>query len=150
LSITLLIRDAKWRKSRTLGTRLKRAARLALAQGGAERSASLTILLTGDKQLQALNLSFRGKDGPTNVLSFPSRADGYLGDIAIAYGTAAKEAKAANKLFVDHATHLAVHGVLHLLAFDHASARQAKIMEALEVKILGALGIADPYAKKAA
>jgi probable rRNA maturation factor len=133
-----------------LGARLKRAARLALAQGGAEQDASLTILLTGDKQLQALNLSFRGKDGPTNVLSFPSRADNYLGDIAIAYGITANEAKVANKLFVDHATHLAVHGVLHLLAFDHATARQARIMETLEVKILGALGIADPYAKQAA
>ncbi|MGA7711035.1 MAG: rRNA maturation RNase YbeY [Rhizomicrobium sp.] len=150
MNITLLIRDAKWRKSRMLGARLKRAARLALAQGGAEPGASLTILLTADKQLQALNLSFRGKDGPTNVLSFPSRANSYLGDIAIAYGVTAKEAKAGDMLFADHATHLAVHGVLHLLGFDHVTARQAKIMEALEVKILGALGIADPYAKQAA
>ena len=150
MSITLLIRETKWRKPRTLSTRLKRAARLALAQGGAEPAASLTILLTGDKQLQALNLSFRGKDRPTNVLSFPSGAEGYLGDIAIAYGIAAKEAKAQDKSLVDHATHLAVHGVLHLLGFDHKTARQAGIMEPLEAKILGALGISDPYAKQAA
>ena len=108
------------------------------------------IAQSGDKQLHALNLSFRGKDEPTNVLSFPSKADLYLGDIAIAYGVTAEEAKAAHKAFADHATHLAIHGILHLLGFDHATARQAKIMEPMEVRILGALGIADPYERQAA
>jgi probable rRNA maturation factor len=150
LSITLLIQDAKWRKSRTLAAKLKRASKFALQQGGADKDKALTILLTGDKQLHALNLSFRGKDEPTNVLSFPSKADLHLGDNAIAYGVTAKEAKAAHKAFADHATHLAIHGILHLLGFDHATARQAKIMEPMEVRILGALGIADPYERQAA
>lgn len=149
MSITLLIPEAKWKKSRGLGARLKRAVRLALERGGADENASLTILLTGDKQLHALNLSFCGKDTPTNVLSFPSRADRYLGDVAMAYGLTAKEAKAAGQPFADHATHLAVHGVLHLLGFDHITARKAKIMESLEVKILASLGIADPYGRAA-
>jgi probable rRNA maturation factor len=145
LSITLLIQDAKWRKSRTLAAKLRHASKAALQQGGAGKDKTLTILLTGDKQLHALNLSFRGRDEPTNVLSFPAKTDGYLGDIAIAYGVTAKEAKAAHKTFADHATHLAIHGVLHLLGFDHTTARLANIMEPLEVKILGTLGIADPY-----
>ena len=99
-----------------------------------------------------MNLSFRGKDGPTNVLSFPAAriAENYLGDVAIAYGITAKEAKAAGKKFADHATHLAVHGVLHLLGFDHMTARQAKIMELLETTILKSLNIAGPYGRKVA
>lgn len=145
MSITLFIQDAKWRKSRALAARLKRAASLALRQGGAAKGAALTILLTGDSQLRALNLSFRGRDRPTNVLSFPSQSNLYLGDVAIAYGVAAKEAKAAGTAVADHATHLTVHGVLHLLGFDHKTARQAKVMESLEVKILALLGVADPY-----
>ena len=152
MSITLLIQDAKWRKARGLSARLKRAASFALVQGGAGTTASLTILLTDDKHLHALNLSFRGKDGPTNVLSFPAAriAENYLGDVAIAYGITAKEAKAAGKKFADHATHLAVHGVLHLLGFDHMTARQAKIMELLETTILKSLNIAGPYGRKVA
>lgn len=152
MSITLLVQDAKWRKSRGLGARLKRAAALALTHSGVGRGATLTILLTGDDELRALNLSFRGKDKPTNVLSFRAAANGedYLGDIAIAYGVAAREAKDGDKAFTDHATHLAVHGVLHLAGFDHVTARQAKLMEPLEVQILKALGIADPYQRRAA
>jgi probable rRNA maturation factor len=152
LSITLLILDTKWRKSRGLGARLKRAATEALAQGGGETDAALTILLTSDQHLCTLNLGFRGEDGPTNVLSFPSSmgAKFYLGDIAIAYGVTAKEAKSAGKSLVDHATHLVVHGVLHLLGFDHLTARQAKIMEPLETKILKVLNVADPYGQEVA
>ena len=109
--------------------------------------AALTILLTSDRHVRALNLSFRGKDGPTNVLSFPSStgAGAYLGDIAVAYGVTAKEAKSAGKSLIDHATHLAVHGVLHLLGFDHETVRQAKVMERLETRILKVFNVADPY-----
>ena len=151
MSITLLILDTKWRNARGLGARLKRAAAEALAQGGGEADAALTILLTSDRHLRTLNLSFRGEDRPTNVLSFPSSmgATGYLGDIAIAYGVTTKEAKSAGKNLIDHATHLAVHGVLHLLGFDHVTARQARIMEPLETKILGILNVADPYGQEA-
>ena len=77
-------------------------------------------------------------------------ARAYLGDIAIAYGVTVKEAGSAGKSLIDHATHLAVHGVLHLLGFDHGTARQAKIMEPLETKILEVLNIADPYGRKVA
>ena len=152
MSITLLILDTKWRNARGLGARLKRAAAEALAQGGGEADAALTILLTSDRHLRTLNLSFRGEDRPTNVLSFPSSmgATGYLGDIAIAYGVTTKEAKSAGKNLIDHATHLAVHGVLHLLGFDHVTARQARIMEPLETKILGILNVADPYEQEVA
>lgn len=129
---------------------MERAAGEALVQGGAAGGAGLSILLTTDRHLQALNLAFRGKAAPTNVLSFPAGLQDYLGDIAIAYGTAAKEAKAAGKTLKDHALHLAVHGVLHLIGFDHVSARQAKAMEQLERRILAGLGIADPYGRSTA
>ncbi len=152
MSVTLLILDTKWRDARGLGARLKRAAAEALAHGGGEADAELTILLTSDRHLRTLNLSFRGEDRPTNVLSFPSSmgARGYLGDIAIAYRMTMKEAKDAGRSLIDHATHLAVHGVLHLLGFDHVTARQAKIMEPLETKVLKALGVADPYGQEVA
>jgi probable rRNA maturation factor len=152
LSITLLILDTKWRNSRGLAARLKRAAAEALTQGGAVGNAALTVLLTSDQHMRALNLGFRRENKATNVLSFPSSmgANGYLGDIAIAYGVTAKEAKAGRKSLIDHATHLTVHGVLHLLGFDHMTARQARIMEPLETNILKILNVADPYEQEVA
>jgi probable rRNA maturation factor len=144
-----MIEEPKWRTKRGLGARLKRAAQLAQARGG-NAQGGLTILLASDRKLKALNTTFRGKDKTTNVLSFSARRGDYLGDVAIAYGVTAKEARAAKKNFADHATHLAVHGVLHLLGYDHETARAARIMEPLETAILGELGIADPYASKAA
>jgi probable rRNA maturation factor len=141
--ITLLIEDSKWRSHRGLQARLKSAA-LAAAKA-AKLKGGFTILLANDKRLRALNRDFRGKDKPTNVLSFPAEG-AYRGDIAIAYGVTAAEAKAAGKSFADHAVHLAVHGVLHLAGYDHEVPKDAKLMELLEVKILARLGIADPYA----
>ncbi|MBA2587077.1 MAG: rRNA maturation RNase YbeY [Alphaproteobacteria bacterium] len=141
--MTLLIQDPKWRTHRGLQARLKTAAEA--ARKAAKLKGDFTILLTGDKALRALNRDFRGKDKPTNVLSFPS-GSGYAGDIAIAHGVTSKEAKAAGKRFADHATHLVVHGVLHLAGHDHERPKDAKVMEPLEVKILARLGIADPYA----
>jgi probable rRNA maturation factor len=146
-SIDLEIVEPRWRKSRGLAARLKAAAELALKRGGAPRKAALTILLTGDAQLRDLNHHFRGRNKPTNVLSFPAPANGagYLGDVALAFGVTEKEARAADKRFGDHAVHLAVHGVLHLLGFDHVTPRKAREMEPLETRILARLGIADPY-----
>lgn len=111
-----------------------------------------------------LNKDFRGKAAPTNVLSWPEEnlspdVDGAepaapqpdpsgsisLGDIALAYDTCAREAAEQSKPFVDHVTHLVVHGVLHLLGYDHIRDRDATRMEALEVEILGKLGVPDPY-----
>jgi probable rRNA maturation factor len=150
LSITLLIRDARWRKVRGLGTRMKHAVFEALVQGGAGPDADVTVLLTTDRHIKALNRNFRGKDTATNVLSFPAGSSLYLGDVAIAYGVASREAKAEGKKLDDHAVHLAVHGVLHLMGFDHVTALQARIMEPLEARILGMLSIADPYQRETA
>ena len=144
-AITLLVEDQGWRKSRGLVTRLRRAAEAALA--ASRLKGNFTVLLSNDKKLQSLNHEFRGKNKPTNVLSFPAAGDdGYRGDIAIAYGVARKEAAASGKALNDHACHLVVHGVLHLAGYDHERAADAKVMEPLEVKILKRLGIADPYA----
>ena len=141
-AITLLVEDPKWRSHRGLQARLKTAADA--ARKAARLKGDFTILLADNKTLRALNRDFRGKDKPTNVLSFPS--DGpYRGDIAIAYGVTAAEAKVAGKTLPSHAMHLVVHGVLHLAGYDHERPKDARIMEPLEVKILGRLGIADPY-----
>jgi len=138
------VEDPRWRSADL--ALLRRAARSALV--AAHRSGELTVLLTSDECMRALNEKFRGKSGPTNVLSFPALAqeDGYLGDIAIAFGVAAQEAAALKKGLSDHAAHLVVHGVLHILGYDHQSARDARIMEGLEVAILKQMGIGDPYA----
>jgi probable rRNA maturation factor len=108
---------------------------------------TIAILLTDDAKLQELNRTFRGKDGPTNVLSFPAPPHtGALGDIAIAYGVCAREAEGQGKTLRDHAAHLILHGVLHLHGFDHeAGEEEAESMEALERAILAEIGVADPY-----
>lgn len=142
-TITLVVEDETWRSHRGLQTRLKLAAEAARKAG--KLKGDVTILLSDDAKLRTLNHDFRGKDKATNVLSFPG-ADGYAGDIAIAHGVTAAEAKEASKTFADHATHLVVHGMLHLAGYDHERPKDAKIMEPLEVKILKRLGVADPYA----
>ncbi len=145
--IAVVVEEALWRQEgRAFVGELRRAAREALAAPGPNPRAGLTILLTGDERLKALNAQFRGKNRPTNVLAFPSADNAYLGDVAIAYGTAAQEAGAAAIPFRDHALHLTVHGVLHLLGYDHETAREARIMEPLEIAILAKFGIANPYA----
>src|SRR5947209_7726252 len=132
-AITLLIEEPKWRSHRGLQTRLKQAAEA--AQRAAKLKGGFCILLANDSMLRRLNRDFRGLDKATNVLSFPAATAAYRGDIAIAYGVTKREAKAAGKNFADHATHLAVHGVLHLAGHDHIRPKAAKAMEALEVKI---------------
>lgn len=145
MSITLVIQDKRWERLKGLSSRIRRAVKAALAEAGADDAAELTVMLTTDKRIQKLNAEFRRKDKPTNVLSFPSGLEDYLGDIAIAYGVTAREAKDSKKTLLDHTTHLTVHGVLHLLGYDHVSARQAKVMEPMETRILKTLKIADPY-----
>lgn len=149
--VTILIEAPQWRVQDLRGP-LSRAARLALKHGRKEETGSLTILLADDATLRRLNREFRGLDKPTNVLSFPAPAnlEGHLGDIAVAFETAAREAREAGIGFADHVTHLAVHGVLHLLGYDHADEAGAAVMEPLEIAILARLGIADPYAARAA
>jgi probable rRNA maturation factor len=116
-------------------------------------AAEVAILLTDDQAIRALNRQWRGRDEPTNVLSFPHHpsgrhADGpnILGDIVVAYETTAREAASEGKPLLHHLTHLTVHGFLHLLGYDHESHAEAEAMENLERKILAQLGILDPYA----
>jgi probable rRNA maturation factor len=142
--ITLVIQEPGWGSHRGLKTRLKRAAEAARRSG--RLRGGFTILLADNETLRRLNRDFRGKDKPTNVLSFPAGDADYRGDIAIAYGVTKKEAKDAGKSLADHASHLVVHGVLHLAGYDHERPKDAGLMEPLEVKILKRLGIADPYA----
>jgi probable rRNA maturation factor len=108
----------------------------------------VTILLTSDEAVRALNARFRGHDKPTNVLSFPApeSAHPHLGDIALAYGVCAAEAESQGKPLAHHLTHLTVHGVLHLLGYDHETESEAEAMEALERTLVARFGIADPYA----
>jgi len=114
-------------------------------EGALEGGAAL--LLADDETLADLNRRFRNIDKPTNVLSFPSAAGGdFLGDIAIAYETCEREADAGGIAFRDHAAHLIVHGLLHLVGYDHDADEDANEMESLETRILAALGVADPYA----
>ena len=112
--------------------------------------AELAIVLTNDSAIRALNHKWRKIDAPTNVLSFPAKSARHLGnqqlgDIVIAYETMAREAAAEGKSFEHHLVHLAVHGFLHLLGYDHATERDAKKMERLEVDILARLDVPDPY-----
>jgi probable rRNA maturation factor len=106
--------------------------------------------MTSDAVVQGLNAQWRHKDQPTNVLSFPApetvhALEKTLGDVALAYETCAREAQEQGKNLKDHATHLLVHGLLHLLGYDHEAEDDAAEMEGLEREILASLGIADPY-----
>jgi len=105
----------------------------------------LSVVLADDGFVQNLNRDYRDKDKPTNVLSFPQDSP-MLGDVVLAYETVKREAEEQDKAFEDHAAHLLVHGVLHLLGYDHENDEDAEEMEALEVEILNGLGIANPYA----
>lgn len=114
----------------------------------------VTILLTNDARMHQLNADFRGKDKPTNVLSFPAAPPPrgmpvsetlFLGDVALGYETCAAEASADGKTLGDHLSHLVVHGLLHLMGYDHETAAEADDMEGRERAILASLGIADPY-----
>jgi probable rRNA maturation factor len=120
--------------------------------------AELAVMLTDDPGIQTLNNNWRGMDKPTNVLSFPALqpegarkpgdAPRMLGDIAIAYDTMRREAANEGKPFDHHLSHLAVHGFLHLIGYDHETDDEAEAMEALEQDILAQLGIPDPYAER--
>jgi probable rRNA maturation factor len=152
VQIDVIVRSARWRKRPTAQTTVKRAV-LAAAEAVSTPPTELAIVLSDDSAVQALNRDWRGKNAPTNVLSFPAAAPGkaraaspYIGDIVIAYRTVAREAVAEGKPFNHHLAHLTVHGFLHLLGYDHENDRDAKKMELLERKILKRLAIPDPYA----
>ena len=111
---------------------------------------SVSIKFLGKKEMQSMNKKFRSKDTPTNVLAFPidnslDLDTDSLGDIAICHEVVLKEAKEQNKEVRDHMAHIFIHGVLHLLGYDHHQEAQAEIMENLERRILSKIGVADPY-----
>jgi probable rRNA maturation factor len=143
----------------SLARRLRSAARRALTIAAADRwrgssvGHSCCLVLSSDREVRRLNRDYRGKDKPTNVLSFaaldggrPSRRESWqLGDIILALGVIRKEAKAQKKELEQHLMHLVIHGVLHLLGYDHEMDDEAERMEGLEIAALKRLGIENPY-----
>lgn len=137
------------------------------ARGNAsEERGEVCLVFTSDAEVAVLNSQWRGKDGPTNVLSFPAGddeefnedceeigdvmdadgdADRVLGDVILAFETIAREAEEQGKAFRNHTAHLLVHGVLHLLGYDHQTDEEAEQMEAIESQVLASAGIADPW-----
>ena len=162
--IETVIEDPRWAAA-DLEQLADTAAAATLAHLGFDAEAcEVTLLACDDARIAELNADFRGKPQPTNVLSWPeaelaAQQPGgpparpepdvtgtlSLGDIAISFDTSAREAVAAGKPFSDHVTHLIVHGMLHLLGYDHIRDADATLMEGLEVTILGRLGLTDPY-----
>ena len=154
--------DPEWDSS-SWDALVRSAAEAAIAESAfpqltrSERPVELSIRLTSDEEVKALNARWRGKDKPTNVLSFPqcekddldeiasAGPELMLGDIVLARGVCEREAKEKGIPLQEHATHLLVHGTLHLLGYDHQDDGSAEDMESREVRALERLGIADPY-----
>lgn len=163
-NVDIVVEDDRW-TALGLEALAERATVATLAHLGIDPQAELSLLATDDARIAGLNSDFRGKASATNVLSWPSEdlaaeepggaplepeADfpgepPFLGDIALAWETCAAEAIAADRPMTDHVTHLVVHGILHLLGYDHIRDPDAELMERLEVEILGELGLPDPY-----
>ena len=155
--------DPEWDCSSGLESLVRSAAEAAIAESAfpqlvdSPRAAELSVRLTGNEEVRALNAKWRGKDKPTNVLSFPQAgpadladiaADGpelMLGDLVLARETCSAEAAEKQIPLDDHAAHLIVHGTLHLLGYDHEDDSAADEMEEREVRALARLGIGDPY-----
>jgi probable rRNA maturation factor len=151
LTVDIAVEDPSWTAIGDLQSLVERAVTAALAEAGVEpdEETELSCLFCDDDAIRALNAQWRGKDKPTNVLSFPTDGPGaefMLGDIAIAYGTVAREAEAEGRRIEDHVAHLVIHGTLHLLGEDHEVEAEAEAMEALETRAMARLGLADPYA----
>jgi probable rRNA maturation factor len=155
LDIDILIEDERWDEVTGLEDLTRKAVSMAASVAGAELgNMELCILFTDDDEIRKLNAEFRDKDKPTNVLSFPSGEtplpDGapvMLGDIVLASGVVFREAEEQGKPLANHVLHLIVHGMLHLLGYDHEQDDEAEIMEALEIEALARLGLPNPYAE---
>ncbi len=146
--IDVLVESDLWNRSEDAEPTVRRAiteAAATLSTPGAE----LAIVLTDDSAIRLLNRTWRGMDAATNVLSFPTGRTGgdplLIGDVVLAYETVAAEALAEGKPLAHHVAHLAVHGFLHLLGYDHEGKKDAEAMERLERDILQRLAIPDPY-----
>ena len=153
IEVDVEIEAEGWSKIGGVEHLARRSAEAALRAAAAETADphSATILLTDDEAVRELNRAWRGQDKATNVLSFPAShppAAGeprHLGDLALAFETVAWEAEAEGKSLHDHAAHLIVHGILHLLGRDHGNDEEAEEMERVELAALVSLGIEDPY-----
>ncbi|HEX7947141.1 MAG TPA: rRNA maturation RNase YbeY [Phenylobacterium sp.] len=146
--IDVEVEDEAWTAALPEAVKLARGAALAALDSHEAADEGVTILLTDDASVAELNVQFRQKDGPTNVLSFPAsqNPERHLGDLALAYGVCAREAAEQGKSLSHHLQHLTVHGVLHLLGYDHIGDDEAEAMEGLERAVLAGLGVPDPYA----
>lgn len=157
IELDIVVEAGGWSERDRLEALCLRAVEAAAAAAPAppHEPVAATLLLTDDDAVRVLNRQWRGQDKATNVLSFPASSPAGpgeprpIGDIALAYETVAREAAAEGKSLDDHAAHLVVHGVMHLLGEDHLDDADAARMEAAEVAALAAIGIADPYAEHA-
>lgn len=154
LEVEIIVEDDAWPPRAELAATVGRALAALLPLTGMEErldGATCTVLFTDDPGIQALNRRHRGRDRPTNVLSFPAPARAFagarahIGDVVLAYGRVAEEATGSGTALADHVAHLVVHGVLHLLGHDHAEEEEAQAMERLEIEALAVIGIANPY-----
>ncbi len=154
--LDLAVEDERWTDEYDFLAALPHLVAASLSHAGLmPQSNVVSIALVSDDQICALNRDFRGKDQPTNVLSFPAadipvasvHSVQFLGDIAIAYDITKLEASHEGKLFAHHASHLVVHGVLHLLDFDHDRDESAERMEEAERTILSSFLVPDPYSQ---
>ena len=153
MSVSIEVEDDAWQALAGLDALARTAVAAAFAGAKADSGEGVVALLfTDDGTISGINAEWRGKDKPTNVLSFPAPdmpvpagEPRPLGDIVLAHGVIAREAAEQGKTLHDHTAHLIVHGVLHLLGFDHETGEDAEAMERLEASILKGLGISDPY-----
>ncbi|MBB3931083.1 putative rRNA maturation factor [Kaistia hirudinis] len=154
IAVDVLVEAGTWPANSELAKLVADAVEASIAVGGLRfvEGSELSVVFTDDDHVRALNAHYREKDRPTNVLSFPGTPPGrdrfgpLLGDIVLAQETVSAEAEQEDLPFEHHLTHLVVHGLLHLFGHDHIEDAEAERMEALETKILGRLGVADPYA----
>lgn len=155
LAIAVAVEAGDWPDEAELEALARRVTAAAIADLGlvVPEGCELGVTFTGDAAIRALNAQWRGKDKPTNVLSFPAfpvsigaPLPPMLGDIVLAFETVAREAREEGKPFTDHLAHLVLHGFLHLVGHDHETDMEAEHMEAAERRILAALAIPDPYA----
>jgi len=151
LTVDVIVVSDLWKNAEKSKSAVRRAVVRAAATL-ATRDTELAIVLTDDSAIRALNRDWRGIDKPTNVLSFPTKnaAAKHLGDIVLAFETIAREARSERKPLTHHLAHLAVHGFLHLVGYDHDRPRDALEMERTEREILRQLAIPDPYRPTAA
>ncbi len=154
--IDIVVEADTWRAAARATSILRRALRTAAAATRSTYGTELAIVLSDDSAVRLLNRDWRGIDAATNVLSFPAaklprRTGGnrHLGDIVLAFETIAREARAEHKPFDHHLAHLAVHGYLHLIGYDHERESDAAAMEQAERDILRRLAIPDPYRPRA-